>query len=96
MHVILNRLRFKPGSDWAEMQRKVTVFGAMVRGEPDFVSIELLKVDDVTGVVMVRYTNRASLDRASSEIAAPWFAENMRQYLDGPADRVVGEVVASG
>ncbi|HVY51481.1 MAG TPA: hypothetical protein VHA07_07945 [Devosia sp.] len=96
MHIVINRLKFKAATDWNELRAKIRAFGDHVRAEPDFISIELLKIDEVTGAILVRYRERASLDRASAEIAGPWFAANMRQYLDGPADRVVGEVVATG
>lgn len=96
MHIVVNRLTFKADADWEAMKAKIPLFAEVVRAEPDFIGIELLRVDATSGVIMVRYKNRDTLDKASAEIAAPWFAENMRQYLAGPADRVVGEVVASG
>ena len=96
MHIVVNRLTFKADADWEAMKAKIPAFAEVVRAEPDFIGIELLRVDQTTGIIMVRYKNRDTLDKASSEIAAPWFAQNMRQFLGGPADRVVGEVVASG
>ena len=56
------------------------------------------RVGDVVAVhtdqVRVERQLRATAEHVSANVAAPWFAENIRPYLAGPAQRSVGEVIA--
>jgi hypothetical protein len=95
VHIIVNHLPIQEGADWTEMAAKIDEFDATARAKvADYRGIALLRVSDTEAILLVRFTNRQVLDEASSKIAAPWFAENMRGYLAGPAARSVGEVVA--
>lgn len=94
MHLVINRLTFKPGTDWSELTRRVEELHALTCTAPGFVGLALARLSDTEGAVLVRFETREELDRISNEVAGPWFARNVRQFLAGPADRVVGEVVA--
>ena len=54
----------------------------------------LLRAGEEEAIVIVGYADLATLKDVSSNVAAPWFAENIRPYLSGPAARSVGEVLA--
>ncbi len=91
MHVVVNRITFKPGVDWQDIAARVTEVSDRLRQEPEFIACDLVRVDDVEGFLIVRFTDLESLTRLSSTIAGPWFAAHLRPHLDGPVDRRVGE-----
>jgi hypothetical protein len=92
MHAVINRLSIMPDADWAALARKVDEFNALV-DDPDFRGASLIRIGD-DAIALVLFTNRAALDKLSREIAAPWFADNLRPYLAGAGERFIGEIVA--
>lgn len=66
-----------------------------IREDPGFDSFQFVSVSDTEAILLVFFTTREALDRVSSDIAGPWFAENVRAYLAGPVRRSVGEVVST-
>lgn len=60
---------------------------------PDFGGCCLIRTDDRQGIILVLYETREALDEISKTIAAPWFAEHIRPFMAGPADRFVGEIL---
>jgi hypothetical protein len=93
MHAVINHLPIKPDADWATLNGKVEAFNASV-AHPDFHGLSLIRASDNEAIVLVLFASRPALDQISRDIAAPWFAENIRPYLAGPVSRSVGEVVA--
>lgn len=93
MHAVVNRLPIKPGSDWGTLARKVDSLNASV-SHPDFRGISLIRAGENEAVILVLFASHVALDEVSRNVAAPWFAEHMRPYLAGPADRKVGEIIA--
>ena len=61
---------------------------------PQLRSLNLLRVDNTEAILLVLFDSHEALDDFSRNIAAPWFAENIRQYLSGSVSRSVGEIVA--
>lgn len=55
--------------------------------------LKIVQVTETDVVLLAFYASREALDEISSKIAGPWFAENVRSYLAGPVNRVVGEVI---
>jgi hypothetical protein len=95
MHVIVNHLPVRPDADWAELSRKIDEFEKLAVQKSDaFRGISLARTDKGEGLILVFFAVRAELDRISAEIAGPWFAENIRPYLNGAPSRSVGEVLA--
>lgn len=95
MHIIINHLPIKDGADWSDIAAKFDSFAAdMQAAHPEFKNALVVKVDDNEAILVVSYADRESLDRLSREVAAPWFAANIRAYLSGPVSRSVGEVIA--
>jgi hypothetical protein len=93
MHAVINHLPIKPDTDWNALADKVGGFNAGI-AHPEFRGLSLIHAGDNEAIVLVLFASRAALDQVSRDIAAPWFAENMRQHLAGPVSRSVGEVVA--
>jgi len=95
MHVILNRLPLSPDVDWSALTAKVDEFNALGAMSSDaFKGVSLLRTAPDEGVLLVMFTNGDELTRVSRDVAAPWFAVNIRHLLSGPVERRVGEVVA--
>jgi len=93
MHAVINHLPIKPDTDWTALAGKVGAFNAGI-SHPDFRGLSLIRTDDNEAIVLVLFATRAALDEISRNVAAPWFAENVRPHLAGPVSRSVGEVVA--
>lgn len=95
MHVVVNKLPLKEGIDWPEFQSKIDQFNEQVSSErPECRGVSLVRVNDTSAILVVLFEDRESLNDISSNLAAPWFAEHMMQYVAGPVDRQVGEIVA--
>ncbi len=93
MHAVINRLPIRPDADWNALAAKIDAFNASVT-HPEFRGLTLIRTGADEAIVLVLFESRAALDAVSRDIAAPWFAENIRPYLSGPASRSVGDVVA--
>ena len=93
MHAVVNHLPIKPDTDWAALATKIDAFNALV-DHPDFRGISMIRAGDNEAILLVLFATRPALDDVSRNVAAPWFAENMKQYLAGAANRSVGEIVA--
>jgi hypothetical protein len=93
MYAVINRLPIKPDADWATLNGKVNAFNASI-ADSDFRGLSLIRAGDNEAIFLVLFTTRPALEEISRDVAAPWFAENMRPYLAGPVSRSVGEVVA--
>jgi hypothetical protein len=61
---------------------------------PTFRGCSLIRVSNEAGIIVVTFDTREALDTFSKDVAAPWFAENVRPLLAGAVSRSVGEVVA--
>lgn len=95
MHFVVNHLPIRADADWAEMARRFGDFAAGLKvSRPGVTSALLLRAGEEEAIVIVGYADLATLKDVSSNVAAPWFAENIRPYLSGPAARSVGEVLA--
>lgn len=93
MHVVVTRMTLAKPVDDALLGKIEEGFLARARQRPEFVDLQLVRVDDTEAIFLVFFTTREALDEVSSTIAAPWFAEHVRPYLAGPVQRSVGEVV---
>jgi hypothetical protein len=93
VHVIINHLPIKPGTDWAALAGKVGAFNTSI-SHPDFRGLSLIRAGDNEAIVLVLFASRAALDQISRDVAAPWFGEHIRPHLSGPVSRSVGEAVA--
>jgi hypothetical protein len=95
MHSVVNHLPIKADANWAEMAAKFDTFAAGIRRTfPKIRAAQLLKVSDAEAIAIVLYEDLATMRRVSSDVAAPWFAENIRPYLAAPVSRSVGEMIA--
>ena len=61
--------------------------------DPGLLGLKIVQVTETDYVMLAFYSSREALDTISSKVAGPWFAENVRSYLAGPVNRLVGEVV---
>jgi hypothetical protein len=93
MHAVINHLPIKTDTDWMALANKVDALNAAII-DSNFRGLSLIRASDNEAIVLVLFTTRFALDKISRDIAAPWFAENIRPYLAGPVSRSVGEVVA--
>jgi hypothetical protein len=94
MHAVVNHLSMKPDADWTEIASKFARFAEETgRAFPQLKTAVLMRAGDNEAIFMGVYADRATAEYVSSNVAAPWFAANIRQYLAGPANRSAGEVV---
>jgi hypothetical protein len=95
MHAVVNHLPFKPDADWAEIARRFAAFAADTRAKyPKLNTAVLTKVSNTEGIFVGIYDDAETMQHVSANVAGPWFAENIRQYLAGQTSRSIAEVVA--
>ncbi len=95
MHIVVNHFTLQESVNWSALEEKVDQFQAHMASErSDFRGVSLARVNDAKAIFLVLFDSREALDDISKHLAAPWFAEHVRPYLDGPVDRQVGEIVA--
>lgn len=96
MYTVVNHLPMRAGIDWAELVGKFkSFFGETGRAYPKLRSALLTKVSDTEAIFLGIYDDEETMKHVSSNVAAPWFAENIRPYLSGATNRSAGEVIAS-
>ena len=93
MHAVVNHLPIKSDSDWSALTAKVDAFNAMI-DHLDFRGLSMIRAGNDTAIFLILFASRAALDDISHNVAAPWFAENVRPFLAGPVSRSVGEIIA--
>lgn len=95
MHTVVNHLPIKPDANWAEIAK---LFGAFAEGVkarfPGMAAGLLTKASDTEAIFIGIYDDPETMKEVSSNVAAPWFAENIRPFLAGPANRTGAEVIA--
>jgi hypothetical protein len=95
VHTVVNHIPIQAGSDWSEIAARFDRFAAGVRERfPGMKAAQLLKVSDTEAIFVGIYEDAGTMQTVSSEVAAPWFAENIRPFLSGPAVRSVGTMIA--
>jgi hypothetical protein len=95
MHTVVNHLPIKPDADWEEIARRFAAFADGVKARfPGMLVGVLNKASPTEAMFVGVYSDPATMQEVSANVAAPWFAENIRPYLAGPANRTAGEVVA--
>lgn len=95
MHIVVNHIALQDGVDWPHLEAEVEAFNAhMQRTHPDCLGVALVRESGAHAIFLVHFADLEALQRLSSEVAAPWFAEHVKPLLAGPVDRHVGEVVA--
>lgn len=93
MHAIVNTMKLArplPAELLLKMEQELV---PRCRGL-GLLSIKIVQVTELDIVMVAFYTSREALDEVSSKLAGPWFGENVRSYLAGPVNRLVGEVIA--
>jgi hypothetical protein len=94
-HVVVNHLPIKPDADWAEIARLFGAFAEGVKAKyPGMVVALLNRASDTEALFVGIYTDAATMKEVSSNVAAPWFAENIRPFLGGPAARTGAQSIA--
>jgi hypothetical protein len=95
MFTVINNLPIKADADWEDIAGKFDAFAKDVKERfPASRSAVLTRINDTMVVFVGIYDDMETLEKVSSEVAAPWFTENMRQYLSGQTHRKAGEVIA--
>jgi hypothetical protein len=95
MNAVVNHLQINPDADWGEIAQKFDAFAKDVRGRfPAMTTAVLTRMSENEAVFIGIYEDPETMRKVSSEVAAPWFTENMRQYLSGQTHRKAGEVIA--
>jgi len=95
MHAVVNHLPIRPDADWPDITRKFAAFAEGVKRDfPAMKSGVLMRAGENEAIFIGVYDDTATAEHVSSKVAAPWFGENIRPYLAGPADRSSGEVIA--
>ena len=79
MHAVINPLEVRPDADWAALAVKFGDLNALI-DDPDFRGCSLVRTGEAQAIVLVLFATRPALDTISSDIAAPWFAENIRLF----------------
>lgn len=95
MYAVVNHLPIRPDADWQDIRRKFGKFAEATRKDyPKLKVAVLLKPSETEAIFVGVYDDQATAEHVSANVAAPWFAENIRPYLAGAAQRSVGEVIA--
>lgn len=95
MHAVVNHLPLKPGANWGGLVELFDPFFAEVRSRhPGLKSAMLLKSSDTEAIFVGVYADAETMRHVSSNVAAPWFAANIRPLLGGQVQRSESEVVA--
>jgi hypothetical protein len=95
MYTVVNHLPIKPDADWQDIAAKFAAFAAKTRKDyPKLKVAVLTRAGDEEAIFVGVYDDQATAELVSSNVAAPWFAENIRPYLAGAARRSVGTVIA--
>jgi hypothetical protein len=95
MYAVINHLPVRPDADWSAIAAKFAAFADSTgKAYPKLKTAVLTRVSDTEMIFSGVYEDRATAEHVSANVAAPWFAENIRQYLAGPANRSAGEVIA--
>jgi hypothetical protein len=95
MHVVVNHLPIKPDADWAEIARRFDRLAAdTLPGHPEVRGMQVVQAGPEEAILVITFADAAAMADFSSQIAAPWFAEHIRPFLAGPADRKTGKLIA--
>lgn len=95
MHTVVNHLPIAPGTNWTELAEKVDSFAARIRDTaPEVLKLQLIRVSDTEAIFVITFADEATCRSFSSAVAAPWFAEHIRPYLDDSVARSMGEMIA--
>jgi len=93
MHAVINHLPVKRDTDWDDFAAKLRLVEGRI-DDPDFCGAILIRAGEAEAALIVLYRTEEALARISKDIAAPWFAEHIRQYVDGQPSRITGEILA--
>jgi hypothetical protein len=94
MYAVVNHLPMKEDADWQAIAGRFERFASDIRRDyPKLKSAVLMRAGDREAIFMGVYEDQATAEHVSSNVAAPWFAENIRQFLAGPAQRSAGPVI---
>jgi hypothetical protein len=96
MHAIVTKLALGKPIDDALLHKIEGELLPRAREYPGFIELRVVRVSDAEAILLVFFSSREQLDEQSSKLAGPWFAENVRPYLNGPVQRSVGEVILRG
>jgi hypothetical protein len=95
MFAVVNHLPIREDADWSEISRRFNDFANGIKPSyPALRTAVVVKVGPGEAVFIGLYDDRATMEHVSANVAAPWFAENIRPFLSGPTARSVGEVIA--
>jgi hypothetical protein len=95
MHAVINHLPIKADADWGDIAAKFDAFARDVRARfPAMNTAVLTKASETEAIFIGIYDDPQTMQEVSSNVAAPWFAENIRPYLAGQANRSSGIVIA--
>jgi len=93
MHAVVNKLTLGRPFDNELLQKIDSAFYPLVRTVQGFIDMRVVGVSDAEAIILVFFDSQEALEKGS-ELAAPWFAENIRPYLGGPVQRSTGEIIS--
>src|SRR5690242_19287273 len=95
MYAVVNHLPIRPDADWEDIAAKFAKFSAATSKEyPKLKVAVVMKASETEAIFLGVYDDQATAEHVSANVASPWFAENIRPYLAGAAQRLVGEVIS--
>jgi hypothetical protein len=95
MFAVVNHLPFKDDVDWSVVAAKFNAFVEKIKPDhPQLRTAVIVRAGPAEAIFIGLYGDKETMEHVSSKVAAPWFADNIRQYLAGPAARSVGEIIA--
>jgi hypothetical protein len=95
MYAVVNQLPIRPDADWQDIAEKFGKFAAATsRDYPKLKVAVVMKASPTEAIFLGVYEDQTTAEHVSANVAAPWFAEHIRPYLAGPAQRLVGEVIS--
>ena len=94
MHAVVNQIQISETADWTKMTSLFRDFSAgTLDSHPEVISMQAVRASDTELILIILFRDAEAMAQFSSAVAGPWFAENIRPFMGGPADRKTGEVV---
>lgn len=94
-HAVINRLKLSKPFDADLLASISSELRPALADRDGFVGLHIVQVAELEVVLVVLFSSKQALDEISSAVAGPWFAKNVRPYLDGPVNREVGAILWS-
>lgn len=93
MRVVVNRLNFR--DPIPDSVVRAAELGARALVDAGGLNFRFVRLDKRSAVLVMEFADLESEQRIAAEIGGPWMREHIIPLLDGPTQRISGEVIVS-